>query len=273
MPQRQSRSSRRRASPTGIANPHLSYTKGDDVAYFFEEEFDVEVLLYVGQKAKATSDAWIAKPGNAAKREAYRKLPENVVTKEAYNKLPENVVKRKAYDKNPSYVMRKEAYNKAYRAKVLVKRLSAARDRLKQDVTSESAERILGEIAAYLESLPDDDHAYIFMSSEDQRSITRERSTNKGKVVTMGGEETTYVEKEWVIVGEDVVTPREEGTGINGVPDDAGYVIARIVEALAVEENSDRVGNQTSGGGGRIPRIEFLRSGRVCVGSVKRSEE
>ena len=89
----------------------------------------------------------------------------------------------------------------------------------------------------------------------------------------MGGEETTYVEKEWVIVGEDVVTPREESTGINGVPDDAGYVIARIVEASAVEENRDRIGNQRSGGGGRIPHMAFLRSGRVCVGSMKRSEE
>ena len=46
-----------------------------------------------------------------------------------------------------------------------------------------------------------------------------------------------------MIVGEDVVTPREEGTGLNGVPDDAGYVIARIVEKLAVKENSGRVGN------------------------------
>ena len=71
----------------------------------------------------------------------------------------------------------------------------------------------------------------------------------------------------------DVVTPRKEGTGINGVPDDAEYVIARIVEALAVEENRDRVGNQTGGGGGKIPRTAFLRSGRVCVGSMKRSEE
>ena len=88
----------------------------------------------------------------------------------------------------------------------------------------------------------------------------------------MGGEETTYGKKVWLIVGEDVVTPREESTGLKGVPDDAGYVIARTVEGLAVEENSDRVGNQTGGGGGKISR-RFLRSGRVCVGSMKRSKE
>ena len=202
----------------------------------------------------------MAKPGNAAKKKAYNKLPETVVNRKAYNKLPENVVRRKAY-------------NKAYKAKLLVKRLSDARDRLKQDGTSESAERILGEIATYLESLPDDDHAYIFMSSEDGGSITTERKTNKGKVVKMGGEETTYVQKEWVFVGEDVVTPRKKGTGLNGVPVGAGYAIARVVEALAIEENRGRVGNQTGGGGGKIPRIAFLRSGRVCVGSMKKSEE
>jgi len=89
----------------------------------------------------------------------------------------------------------------------------------------------------------------------------------------MGGEETTYVEKMWMIVGEDVVTPREEGTGLKGVPDAAGYVIARTVEGLAVLENRGRVGNQKGGGGGRIPHIALLRSGRVCVGSMKRSEE
>ena len=55
--------------------------------------------------------------------------------------------------------------------------------------------------------------------------------------------------------------------------DDAGYVIARIVEALAVEENRDRVGNQRGGGGGGIPHMVLLRSGRVCVGSMKRSKE
>ena len=89
----------------------------------------------------------------------------------------------------------------------------------------------------------------------------------------MGGEETTYVEKDWKIVGLDVVTPRKTGTGLNGVPDAAGYAIARTVEALAVLENRDRVGNQKGGGGGRIPRTAFLRSGRVCVGSMKRSKE
>ena len=102
---------------SGTANPDLIYTKDDDVAYFFEEEFDVEVLLDEGQKAKATKEAWVAKPGNAAK-------------KKAYNKLPENVVKRKAY-------------NKAYGAKRLVKRFSDAWDRLEQSETSESAEQIL----------------------------------------------------------------------------------------------------------------------------------
>ena len=89
----------------------------------------------------------------------------------------------------------------------------------------------------------------------------------------MGGEETTYVEKDWKIVGLNVVTPRKKGTGLSGVPDAAGYAIARTVEALAVLENRGRVGNQKGGGGGRIPHIALLRSGRVCVGSMEWSKE
>ena len=86
----------------------------------------------------------------------------------------------------------------------------------------------------------------------------------------MGGEETTYVEKAWKIVGLNAVTPRKKGTGLSGVPDAAG--IARTFEALAVDENRGRVGNQRGGGGGRIPRTAFLRSGRVCVWLMKRSQ-
>jgi len=108
------------------------------------------------------------------------------------------------------------------------------------------------------------------MSSLDETSIKRETKRNKEKIVKMGGEEATYVEEAWTIVGLDVVTPREKGTGFDGVPDAAGYAIARTVEALAVKKNRGRVGNQTGGGGGRIPHIALLRSGRVCVGSMER---
>ena len=67
MPQRLSR-----LQEDGIANPHLSYTKGDDVAYFFEEEFDVEVLVAEGRKVKANNEVSRAKPEYAAYRSAYR---------------------------------------------------------------------------------------------------------------------------------------------------------------------------------------------------------
>ena len=50
-------------------------------------------------------------------------------------------------------------------------------------------------------------------------------------------------------------------------------MIARTVEALAINKNRHRVGNQKGGGGGRIPRPAFLISGRVCVGSMERSKE
>ena len=192
---------------------------------------------------------------------------------EAWERRAKNKASKKAWLAKPGIAAKQSAYRVAYRAKVLAKRMSAARKRLKRGKTSESATTILAQITTYLKSLPDDHLAYIFMSSEDKRSIKKETTTNKPKIVTMGGEERTYVEDEWVIVGGGCRDAREEGTGINGVPDDAGYVIARIVEALAVEENRDRVGNETGGGGGGIPRIEFLRSGRVCVGWMKRSEE
>ena len=111
--------------------------------------------------------------------------------------------------------------------------------------------------------MPDDRLVYIFMSSLDETSIKRETKENKKKIVKMGGEETTYVEEAWTIVGLDVKTPREKCTGLDGVPDAAGYAIARTVEPLAVLENWGRVGNERSGGGGKIPHMVLLASGRV----------
>ena len=244
---------------TGIANPNLIYTKGDNVASFFTEEFDVEVLLDEGRKAKASSQAWLAKPGNAAKAS---------VSNKAFMAIPGNAAKKKATNK-AYWAKNKETLT----AIKLASLISAAFDRLNSGDWSESGTTSLAQITTYVQNIPDDRLVYIFMSSEDQRSIETERSKNKEKIVKMGGEETTYVEKDWKIVGLDVVTPREKGTGLNGVPDDAGYVIARTVEALAVEENRGLIGNQRGSGGGGIPHMVLLRSGRVCVGSMKRSEE
>ena len=213
-----------------MANPNLIYTKGDGVAYFYEEEFDVEVLVAEGRKVKANDEASRAKPEYAA-------------------------------------------YQIAYSARALARRISEAATRANSGEWSESATTILGEINSYVQNKPDDRLVYIFMSSLDETSIKRETKRNKEKIVKMGGEEATYVEEAWTIVGLDVVTPREKGTGFDGVPDAAGYAIARTVEALAVDENRGRVGNQRGGGGGGIPHMVLLGSGRVCVGSMKRSEE
>ena len=107
----------------------------------------------------------MAKPGNAAKKKAWRTTP-----------------KAKAY--GIAYWANNEG---ALRAKVLAKRMSAALERLKRGKTSESATTILGQITTYVKSLPDDRLAYIFMSSEDETSIKRETKKNKEKIVTMGG--------------------------------------------------------------------------------------
>ena len=61
----------KKSKDTGIANPNLSYTKDDDDAYFYEEEFDVEVLVAEGRKVKANDEATRAKPEYAAYRIAY----------------------------------------------------------------------------------------------------------------------------------------------------------------------------------------------------------
>ena len=147
---------------SGTANPELIYTKDDNVASFFKEKFAVEVLLVEGRKAKASNKASRAKPGNAAKAKA---------TNKASRAKPGNAAKAKAY--GIAYWAKNKG---ALRAKVLAKRISAARKRLKRGKTSESATTILAKITTYLESLPDDHLAYIFMSSEDKTSIEKERS-------------------------------------------------------------------------------------------------
>ena len=66
-------------------------------------------------------------------------------------------------------------------AKVLARRISAAATRLNSGDWSESATTTLAQITTYVQNIPDDRLVYIFMSSEDQRSIETERSKNKTK--------------------------------------------------------------------------------------------
>ena len=178
---------------SGIANPDLIYAKGDKVASFFNEEFAVEVLLYNGRKAKAANKASRAKSGYNAKKSATNK----------------------ASRAEPGYAAKASAYQIAYwaknkgtlTAKVLAKRMSEAATRLNSGDSSESGTTILAQITTYLENLPDDRLAYIFMSRADQKSKHRETKT-KNKNRKNGGRRK-YVPREGVVMCD----PREKARG------------------------------------------------------------